>query len=346
MIQQMGAAVSASDIKRYSQSAHWKEGKFQNLETTIMELKAHKIPGLIYKQFFTNGGRRPKGGWELPVFDKAQFLKGDAEISFVWFGHSALLLNVRGYIVLIDPMFSDNAAPVSPFPVNRFSHSIFHVIDQLPQVDLVLISHDHYDHLDHASIMRLKLKANQFYVALGVGRHLIKWGIDPHRITEFDWWQQVEAGILNIIFTPSRHFSGRGLTDRAKSLWGGWVIQTVQEKIWFSGDGGYGKHFAEIGKRMGPFDLGFIECGQYNEMWHQIHMYPEEAVIAALEAGVRKAMPVHWGSFALAMHHWKEPVDRFVDKAMKSNLATILPIQGAPASLHNVLNGAWWQGIS
>ena len=342
MIQQMGAAVSASDIKRYSQSAHWKEGKFQNLETTIMELKAHKIPGLIYKQFFTNGGRRPKGVWELPVFDKAQFLKGDAEISFVWFGHSALLLNVRGYIIFIDPMMGGNAAPISPFPVPRFTGSLLSTIDLLPSIDLVLISHDHYDHLDFHSIQKLKGKTKKFITALGVGRHLKKWGIDGDSIEEMDWWESHGVNNITITYTPGRHFSGRGLTDRAKSMWGGWVIQSGTEKIWFSGDSGYGSHFAEIGKRLGPFDFGFMECGQYNPMWHQIHMYPEESVLAALEAGVQRAMPVHWGSFALAMHPWKEPVDRFVEEAQKRRLDFVVPRQGEVIKLDSVFREDWW----
>lgn len=346
MIHQFGAQPGVQHKERYSQSEHWKDGKFHNLEFTTMDIKASKIPGLMYRQFFTKEGRLPGQSWSIDGWASALDVHQNDKVKFVWFGHSTLLMNINGFIVLIDPMFGDNAAPVSPFAVKRFSESIFNVIDQLPTVDLVLISHDHYDHLDYGSISKLKSKAKQFFVALGVGRHLIKWGIDAHRISEFDWWQEAQAGSLKISFTPSRHFSGRGITDRAKSMWGGWVIQTAQEKIWFSGDGGYGKHFTEIGRRLGPFDLGFIECGQYNEMWHQIHMYPEEGVVAALEAGASKVMPVHWGSFALAMHHWKEPVDRFVNEALKCNLPMILPAQGTPASLHYEFNEGWWQGIN
>lgn len=342
MMQQMGAGISAADLIRYRQSSNWKDGKFQNLETTIMELKAQKIPGLIYQQFFTNGGRRPSQVWELPQFDYNQFLNPEGGVGFVWFGHSALLLNIRGYIIFIDPMMGGNAAPISPFPVPRFTGSLLSIIDQLPPIDLILISHDHYDHLDFHSIQKLRSKSNSYVTALGVGRHLKKWGIAAEHIHEMDWWDDKEVGNIKITYTPGRHFSGRGLTDRAKSLWGGWVIQTNKEKIWFSGDSGYGSHFAEIGKQLGPFDLGFIECGQYNPMWHQIHMYPEESVAAALEAGVQKAMPVHWGSFALALHHWKEPVDRFVEEAQKRRLDFVVPRQGEVIKQDSFLHEDWW----
>lgn len=346
MIHHFGALPGKQQKERYSQSVNWKDGKFQNLEFTTMDIKASKIPALMYRQFFTKDGRMPGQSWPIDGWASALDVTQNDKVTYVWFGHSTLLMNFNGFIVLIDPMFGDNAAPVSPFPVKRFSVSIFNVIDILPVVDLVLISHDHYDHLDHGSIVKLKAKTKQFYVALGVGRHLVKWGVDAHRITEFDWWQESAAGPLNITFTPSRHFSGRGLTDRARSLWGGWVLATADQKIWFSGDGGYGKHFAEIGRRLGPFDLGFIECGQYNEMWHQIHMYPEEGVTAALEAGAGKVMPVHWGSFALAMHHWKEPVDRFVEAAIRSGLPLVLAAQGSPFTTRIDINDAWWQSKS
>ena len=342
MIHQFGTLPGKQHKERYSQSLNWKDGKFQNLEFTTMDIKASKIPGLMYRQFFVKGGRMPGQSWSIDGWKSALDVNNSDEVTYVWFGHSTLMMNINGFIVLIDPMFGDNAAPVSPFPVKRFSESIFNVVDLLPEVDLVLISHDHYDHLDHGSIVKLRAKSKQFYVALGVGRHLIKWGVDANRIKEFDWWEEAQAGTLKITFTPSRHFSGRGLTDRARSLWGGWVLDTGCEKIWFSGDGGYGKHFEEIGRRLGPFDLGFIECGQYNEMWHKIHMYPEESVVAALEAGVKRAMPVHWGSFALAMHHWKEPVDRFVEEAQKRGLDFMVPRQGDISLIAGNSSEAWW----
>jgi L-ascorbate metabolism protein UlaG (beta-lactamase superfamily) len=188
-------------------------------------------------------------------------------------------------------------------------------------------------------------KVSQYYVALGTARHLIDWGVDEDKITEFDWWDNDSFADISITFTPSRHFSGRGLTDRAKSLWGGWVFKTNTESIYWSGDGGYGDHFKEVGSRLGPFDFGMMECGQYNENWHQIHMYPEEAVQAALYAGVKKAMPVHWAGFALAQHHWKDPIERFTAEAKLEGLEILTPRIGEQFSYTAQDKGRWWESL-
>ena len=206
----------------------------------------------------------------------------------------------------------------------------------------MLISHDHYDHLDYDSIQKLKNKTNQFYVALGVKRHLVSWGIPENIITEFNWWDEIPFEEIQITFTPTRHFSGRGLTDRAKSLWGGWALKTAKENIWFSGDSGYGEHFKEIGTRLGPFDFAYMECGQYNENWHQIHMYLEESIQAAIDANAKNIMPVHWAGFALAQHTWIEPVERFNQEAINKNLAYCLPQIGELFSSDHSLTNSWW----
>jgi L-ascorbate metabolism protein UlaG (beta-lactamase superfamily) len=162
---------------------------------------------------------------------------------------------------------------------------------------------------------------------------LESWGIPAEQITEFDWWQETEFQGIQITFTPSRHFSGRGLFDRAKSLWGGWVFQTATQRIYWSGDGGYDTHFKEVGEKYGPFDWAFVECGQYNPNWHQIHMYPEEAVQALEDVGARVGIPVHWGGFALALHSWKDPVERFVAEADRKGIAVCTPRIGEIVSL-------------
>jgi L-ascorbate metabolism protein UlaG (beta-lactamase superfamily) len=244
--------------------------------------------------------------------------------------------------ILIDPMFGSNAAPIAPFSVQRFSQNTLELNDEFPEIDLVLISHDHYDHLDYDSIQKLKSKTKHFYVALGVKRHLVSWGIPENTITEFDWWDENPFDGIQITFTPTRHFSGRGLTDRAKSLWGGWALKTAKENIWFSGDSGYGEHFKEIGKRLGPFDFAFMECGQYNENWHQIHMYPEESVQAAIDAKVKNMMPVHWAGFALAQHTWTEPVERFTQEATAKKLNYCLPKIGQLFDSNHSITARWW----
>jgi L-ascorbate metabolism protein UlaG (beta-lactamase superfamily) len=243
-------------------------------------------------------------------------------------------------------MLGPNAAPIAPFPVKRFSDKTLNLIDELPQIDLLLLSHDHYDHLDFESIQKLKPKVKHYFVALGVARHLIKWGIPKNDITEFDWWGNQSFNTIDITFTPTRHFSGRGLTDRAKSLWGGWAFKTATENIWFSGDSGYGGHFKDIGTRLGPFDFAFMECGQYNKNWHQIHMYPEESVQAALDAGVTKIMPVHWAGFTLAQHSWTDPVDRFVKEAAKQQILFSNPVLGSLHTYHEEIRHRWWDKIT
>ncbi|MGB5481205.1 MAG: MBL fold metallo-hydrolase [Eudoraea sp.] len=345
MRRQFGARVSKADLQRYASSKHWDGAKFENLEVTTMELNFQTLPKLLYKQFFEKEGRAPLSKLPITAFDKEAFLKPAEQTKFIWYGHSAVLLRINGLTLFIDPMLGPNAAPIAPFPVKRFSENTIDLINDFPEIDLLLMSHDHYDHLDFESIQKLKPRVKHYFVALGVARHLIKWGIPKNDITEFDWWANQRFKDIDISFTPTRHFSGRGLTDRAKSLWGGWTFKTSTENIWFSGDSGYGEHFKDIGAQLGPFDFAFMESGQYNENWHQIHMYPEESVQAALDAGVTKIMPVHWGGFTLAQHSWKDPVDRFVKEAERQNISVSHPILGDIHSYQQNIRQRWWDDI-
>ncbi|MDB4270764.1 MBL fold metallo-hydrolase [bacterium] len=345
MRKQFGARVSKEDLQKYASSKHWDGTKFGNLEVTKMDINFQNIPKLLYKQFCEKEGRAPLSRLAVTAFDKEAFLKPSVQTKFIWYGHSAVLLRMNGLTLFIDPMLGPNAAPIAPFPVKRFSDKTLNLIDELPQIDLLLLSHDHYDHLDFESIQKLKPKVKHYFVALGVARHLVKWGIPKNDITEFDWWANQRFKDIDISFTPTRHFSGRGLTDRAKSLWGGWTFKTSAENIWFSGDSGYGRHFKDIGAQLGPFDFAFMESGQYNENWHQIHMYPEESVQAALDAGVTKIMPVHWGGFTLAQHSWKDPVDRFVKEAERQNISVSHPILGDIHSYQENIRQRWWDDI-
>lgn len=343
MRKQFGAKPTKADIQQYEQSPQWDGEHFVNSIPTSMAISIRTLPKLLYKQFCEKKDREPSHPLPIVPFDKEVFVTQDNEVRYIWYGHSVVLLRIQGKNILIDPMLGNNAAPIAPFPIKRFSENTLDIIDQLPTIDLVLLSHDHYDHLDYDSIQKLQSKVKQFYVALGVKRHLVKWNIKPESITEFDWWQQVNFHDINITFTPTRHFSGRGLTDRAKSLWGGWALKTPTENIWFSGDSGYGPHFEAIGKRLGPFDFAFMECGQYNENWSQIHMFPEESIQAAIDAGVRNMMPVHWAGFALAQHTWTDPVVRFIAAAEKHEFLYNVPQLGTVQKITNQNHTAWWQ---
>ena len=345
-LKQFGGKITKSLKEKYSTSSHWDGAKFFNLEETTMNISFQDMPGLLRKQLCGRSDRAPKGPLTVEKIDLETFTSHSDVPKAIWYGHSALCLRINDKTILIDPMLGPNASPIAPFATKRFSENTLSIIDELPAIDILMYSHDHYDHIDYDSFKRLSAKINKYFVALGVGRHLVKWGVDPDKITEFDWWQNAEIGDLKITFTPSRHFSGRGVSDRAKSMWGGWVFTTPKHNIYFSGDGGYGSHFKEIGKQLGPFDFGFIECGQYNELWHAIHMYPEEAAQAAIDAGVKVAMPVHWGAFSLAMHHWKEPIDRFIAEAKIKNLDVVTPSLGLIFDLESKgKENYWWREV-
>jgi L-ascorbate metabolism protein UlaG (beta-lactamase superfamily) len=341
MTKQFGGKLTSSLKEQYSNSKNWKNGAFQNLEKTSMEFGFQDLPKMLCKQFFDRSGRFPLSPIPINPFDKKAFLEPSEEPKFIWYGHSVLLMRWMNKTMLIDPMLGPNASPIGPIKTKRFSDHTLDLIDQFPEIDLLLMTHDHYDHLDKASFDRLKSKTKQWFTALGVGRHLESWGISNSDIQEFDWWDGCEFEGIQFTFTPSRHFSGRGLNDRAKSLWGGWIMKTTKHNLYWSGDGGYGEHFKEIGEKYGPFDFGFMECGQYNELWHQIHMYPEEAAQAAMDAGVKKALPVHWGGFPLAMHHWKDPINRFEAKAQSMGLEIATPEIGQLISIDTTTE-SWW----
>lgn len=340
---QFGGKVTPALTRQYEQSENWYNGSFQNLEETSLSTSLFEMPRIIYKQLANQEGRIPKQPLPVIPFDQKAFLAPSDGSKFIWYGHSAIMLRIAGKTLLIDPMFGPDTAPIAPFATKRFSENTLDFIDDFPAIDLVLLTHDHYDHLDLASIEKLKAKTKRYFVAMGVKRHLVSWGVPASLITEFDWWQVQNLEEIQVTFTPTRHFSGRGLTDRSKTLWGGWVFTTPNENIWFSGDGGYGQHFKEVGRRLGPFDFAFMECGQYNEDWRPVHLFPDEAVQAALDAGANKAMPVHWAGFPLSYQHtWQEPPTVFAKTAIEQQLDYALPQLGQLFEIGTQLQEEWW----
>lgn len=341
-----GGRLKRSHQLQYARSVAWDGKQFNNLTATKMDIPLRAIPGLLKEQFNRKNNRNPEVAIPVIPFNMQQWNDAPGTPKFIWYGHSVILMQLQGKNFLIDPMFGENAAPIAPFAVKRFSRQTLALIDQLPPLDAILYSHDHYDHLDYKSLLKLRQKTKTFITALGVGRHLVHWGVPENQITELDWWQEINLEGIRLIFTPSRHFSGRGILDRFKSLWGGFVFITQSHRIFWSGDGGYGDHFKQIGEQYGPFDIGFMECGQYNRHWHQIHMFPEEAVQAALDAQVEIAMPVHWGGFALSLHSWKEPVERFQAKAELEQCNICTPAPGEIIALNQeITTGKWWETL-
>lgn len=341
---QFGAKVTTSEKRKLQASSNWKDGKFLNLAETNLSIKPRDIPKMLKQRKAVKKIASPKKGLTILPFDK-EIYHSNTKPKFIWYGHSVLLVQLDGKNILIDPMLGEDASPIAPMSTKRFSRDTLSIIDEIPTPYIVLLTHDHYDHLDYKSIKKLKDKVPVWHVALGVARHLIKWGVPKENITEFDWWDNKNFGDLSITFTPSRHFSGRGLTDRAKSLWGGWVLKTKDNAIYWSGDGGYGEHFKEVQQKFGSFDWMFVECGQYNELWHDIHLYPEEAVEAAINSKATTTIPVHWAGFALALHDWKDPINRFVASAQKNNLNISTPKLGEIVTLGDETKHSWWTEI-
>jgi L-ascorbate metabolism protein UlaG (beta-lactamase superfamily) len=340
---QFGGKHTSEDIARYKASGHYAKGKFMNLTPTVLDMSFSAIVNMLKDFAKGNPNKSPK--FDLPVehIDSTN-IANNTEARLIWFGHSAFLLQLDDKNILIDPMLGNTPAPHPTLGSNRFSKSLPIDIEKQPQIDAIIISHDHYDHLDYGSIQQLKEKTKKFFVPLGVGAHLESWGIAKENIKEHNWWDESTFEGIQLAFTPSRHFSGRGLGDNATTLWGSWVIKGKNKNIYFSGDGGYGPHFKEIGDKYGPFDFAMMECGQYNDKWAQIHMMPEETAQAALDVNTKLMMPIHWGAFTLALHDWNDPVIRVTKKAEELKMPITVPKIGEIITLdnQNISTNKWW----
>lgn len=310
------------------------------------------------------------------------------EGEFVWLGHSTVLFRCAHMTIITDPVF--HRASPAPIGGKPFATSATPTVADLPYLDVVLISHDHYDHLDHKAIKQLvaQNKVGHFYVPLGVKAHLLRWGVARDSISEFDWYQhltltacrhdaettpQLEqpplpvayevndassaellANQLRLVFTPTRHFSGRRIRGHRTTLWGSWVVQSQQLNVYFSGDGGYSAEFATIGERFGPFDIAFIEDGAYNERWRDVHMMPEESAQAGFDLRTKVILPIHWGKFDLSTHHWREPVRRIKKAVARGNAALDVeqqiklttPRVGEVFDLDNLPAEDWWESYN
>ncbi|AMO55170.1 hydrolase [Endozoicomonas montiporae] len=257
-------------------------------------------------------------------------------------GHSSILLRLNEGYWLMDPVFSERASPVQWAGPKRF-HEAPIELEALPDLEGVIISHDHYDHLDKDTILKLENRVKQFYVPLGVGKLMQTWGVAEDKITELDWWESALHGDIKLVATPAQHFSGRGLMDRNKTLWASWVIMTDSERFFFSGDSGYFDGFKTIGDRYGPFDLTFIETGAYHQEWANIHMFPEESVQAHKDLRGKWMVPVHNATFDLALHAWYEPLERVIAAGKKHNQQVLTPKFGEILQLESPEpRKPWW----
>ncbi|MFC6996468.1 MBL fold metallo-hydrolase [Rufibacter roseus] len=347
---QFGATAKGQSLERIKNSPQYHNGQFQNTSDTPMMLDAsfqEKVS--LWSKFITGvEGATPEDKLPMLTHKKEDFAQAPAQgLQVTWFGHSAVLIELNGKRIFADPMLGKRASPVSFIGSKRFSEELPIAIEDLPPLDYVLLSHDHYDHLDHGTIKKLKEKVKHFLVPLGVAAHLIKWGVPEERVTEFDWWEYATIDGFFFAATPARHFSGRTLWDRNATLWCSWVIKNGDQSVYFGGDSGYDEHFKQIGHKYGPFDLTMLECGQYNQAWRYIHMMPEETAQAHLDLKGEVLMPTHWGAFSLALHHWKEPIMRLTKAAAEKNVTLATPIIGQTWKVGQELpQKKWWEPLN
>ncbi|MBT3361940.1 MAG: hypothetical protein HN403_20135 [Rhodospirillales bacterium] len=348
---EFGAKLRGAALEKVERSSNFKDGKFRNLmgipTTPTSEPGERKSMALtMWEFFFTGKKRRPETPLTTVQADLKSFADG-RQTRVAWLGHSTMLIRIGGKTILTDPVFSDAIFPIRLLAPKAFTYSKPIEIADLPDVDVVLISHDHYDHLDYASIHALSARNPMFVAPLGVGSHLRKWGVPEDRIIERDWWQETAIGGLRLTATPAQHFSGRGLMDRSATLWASWVVDGNGERLFFGGDSGYFTGFKDIGERFGPFDLTILESGAYNENWIDVHMLPEQTVQAHLDLKGKILQPIHWGKFDLALHGWAEPVERLSAAAKENGVQLATPEIGQAYALHERLpQTAWWRALT
>ncbi|WP_144637637.1 MBL fold metallo-hydrolase [Bordetella genomosp. 13] len=335
----------------YPDSPQSAEGRFRNPKPRpAMGLAG--FMGLLWDVLFNKPSTTvPSAALPVQALTRADLLAAP-DRSLFRLGHSTVLLKLRGGFWITDPVFAQRASPFQWMGPKRF-HAPPIALDDLPPLAGVILSHDHYDHLDHDAVRRLADKADVFLTPLGVGDRLVAWGVPAGKVRQLDWWQETEAGGLRLALTPSQHFSGRGLFDGDRTLWASWVLidpasQSRPEfRLYFSGDTGYFGGFKEIGQRYGPFDVTLVENGAYNDRWRFVHMVPEETVQAHLDLRGRWLLPIHNGTFDLAMHAWHEPLDRVARIAAQRAVPLLTPAIGARVDLTApAATTAWWQAAA
>lgn len=336
-----GAAAQNLRQQRIQTSPQWQGDHFENM--VAQEPLPHGRA--LWRWMWGKRNTVPDQPPPIVAMSAADFaVPPPSGLRTTWLGHSTLFIELDGARLLVDPVWSERASPFSWAGPKRF-HAPPLPLSELPPVDAVLISHNHYDHLDEATIRTLAERVPRFIVPLGVGAYLEEWGISPERIVELDWWDETTVGAVTVVATPARHFSGRSLVmaDRDRTLWSGFGMVGPAHRVYYSGDTAMFPGFAEIGRRLGPFDVTFMETGAYNALWRDVHIGPEQAVRAhrLLRGGLY--VPVHWGTFDLSLHSWTEPVERLLIAAAEQGVAVAVPRPGEsfePASPPALAR--WW----
>lgn len=341
-----GKSPSGKRLELIKQSPNFKDGKFQNIHFTPDVSEGYSMSSVAYDFAFTKFPRT------YPT-DTIPSIKTDlktlpiTENVLVWFGHSSYFIQLNGKRFLIDPVFSGNASPV-PYSIKSFTGTDIYSINDMPEIDYLLISHDHYDHLDYQTIKELKPKIKHVICGLGVGSHFEHWKFDSSKIIEKDWDEKVIiADDFTLHTATARHFSGRGFTSK-NTLWLSFVLEAPDFKLYLGGDSGYDTHFAEIGEKFGGFDLAILDNGQNNLAWHEIHLLPEEVLKATQDLKAKRLFPVHSSKFKLAFHPWDEPLTKITKLNKSHNIPLVTPKIGEIVNLKDATQQfkQWWAGLN
>lgn len=342
-----GGTLHGARLERARANPQFRGGEFVNPRPPA-ERRSGDTWALLGDQLFGTEQRVPLT--PIPVLAVAPEALAatprDGALRAFWIGHSSVYVEIDGLRLLIDPVFSDYASPFE-FGPRRFQPPPI-ALNALPPIDAVLITHDHYDHLDMASVQQLARRGSLFVVPLGIGAHLETWGVPAAQIKELEWWQEHVLRGVRLVSTPARHYSGRRLTGRGPTLWTSWSVLGARHRFYVSGDTGYDEHFRQIGERFGPFDLAFVKIGAYGPgaFWLDIHMSAEDAVRASAEVRARRLFPVHWATFNLAMHDWDEPIERTLAEAKARQVELLTPRIGEWVDADQPLPfNPWWRSL-
>lgn len=325
--------------KMYRNSENYHDDAFVNATPVNLKMDSGMLSTAV--RFFM-ADNKPKQPLPVEPLSANDFSQIPEDLQVVWLGHSSTILDIDGIRLLVDPVF-DNASPV-PFTIRRFQEAPIKR-DDLPSINAVVISHDHYDHLEMKTVKALIPKVPMFIVPLGVGAHLQKWGCPTDKIIELDWWDSHAVNDVQIIATPTRHFSGRTMRNRNKTQWASFVFKGPRNRAFYSGDGGYDDRFKKIGNRFGPFDLTIMESGAWDKEWPDVHMFPKESVKAHRELGGKHMLPVHWGAYDLAFHKWDTPIRQVVKHAATEGVTLLTPRMGEKCIPGKSLSETWWEAL-
>ena len=339
-----GKLASGERLERIKKSPNYNNDAFHN-QTFTPTFADGTSYWEVMKMFFFGKFERTTPIDKIPsIKTNLKNISHDEDI-IVWFGHSSYFMQIEGKKYLIDPVFSGAASPI-PFSIQAFPGSNVYSADDIPELDYLIITHDHWDHLDYETIMKLKSKVKSIICPLGVGEHFEYWGFDTKKITEEDWGAEVKLDLeVKINYTTARHFGGR--LWRNKTLWTSYVLQTSKYKIFIGGDGGYDKHFKEIGDKFGPFDIAMLESGQYNKFWRNIHLMPNEIINSAIDLITKRLFTVHNSKFKLAQHPWDEPLNSIIENNKSVNMNIVTPKIGEKVNLQdsNQQFEYWWKNV-